>query len=131
MGIAEVVKETMLMMGFTFLVGMALAFLIKAMIGLFFFLDGKGISGLATQYRAISRSNRMEMARIRKAVKLMDGSPDTSLLNYVLEDRNTDPGRQQQKDLDRLASFHTGDRQAKAKKDEEMDRLYEFHHGEV
>ncbi len=123
MSLSYVIRETMLMMGFTFLVGMVFAYIIKLLV--FIFFDRKGVRELADQYRAVSRSNRMEMARIRKAVRLMDGSQDTSLLNYVLEDRNDD-NRQKIKDLEKLAAFHYGDH-GEQKGDEEMNSLYEFH----
>ncbi len=127
---SDVIRETLVMMGLTFLIGFALAYLIKVMIWSFLSMNRRNMSSVVTHYKAYSRSKRMEMARIRRALDTMDGD----LVNYTMEDPNRNDKKEKVGGLYGIAGFRYGQSARKSKekdKDEEMNRLYEFHHGEV
>ena len=104
------------MMGFTFLVGIAFAYVLKAMTFLFSGLSEKGL------YEVLKKS-RIDIARtyryIRTVTRLDGGS--------AAGDAKSEADHA----MDGLAEYHLGNLEDAAKQDKEMTCLYELHHGKI
>ena len=110
------IGETSLMMGFTFIVGMAFAYVLKLMTFFFSRLNGTEISALLRKGRIWGRAYRMDIARTDRyirSVARIGGDPDADHA------------------MDALAEYHLGTPGDAARQDSEMTRLYELHHGTV
>ena len=114
------IGETSLMMGFTFIVGTAFAYVLKLMTFFFSRLNGTEISALLRKGRIWGRAYRMDIARtdryIRSVARIGGG-------------RYAPPGADHA--LGALGAYHHGPPGAAARQDSEMTRLYELHHGTV
>ena len=114
MDLMHMIGETSLMMGFTFIVGMAFAYVPKLMTFFFSRLNGTEISALLRKGRIWGRAYRMDIAR---TVARIGG------------DVSADPDADHA--MDALAEYHLGTPGDAARQDSEMTRLYELHHGTV
>ena len=65
------IGETSLMMGFTFIVGMAFAYVLKLMTFFFSRLNGTEISALLRKGRIWGRAYRMDIARTDRYIRTM------------------------------------------------------------
>ena len=114
------IEETSLMMGFTFIVGIAFAYVLKLMTFFFSRLNGTEMSALLRKGRIWGRAYRMDIARtdryIRSAARTGGEVP-------------ADPDADRA--MDALAEHHLGNPEDAARQDKEMTRLYELHHGTV
>ena len=99
------IGETSLMMGFTFIVGMAFAYVLKLM-------TRKG--------RIWGRAYRMDIARTDRYIRSVA---------RIGGDVSADPDADHA--MDALAEYHLGTPGDAARQDSEMTRLYELHHGTV
>ena len=106
------IGETSLMMGFTFIVGMAFAYVLKLMTFFFSRLNGTEISALLRKGRIWGRAYRY----IRSVARIGG-------------DVSADPDADHA--MDALAEYHLGTPGDAARQDSEMTRLYELHHGTV
>ena len=106
------IGETSLMMGFTFIVGMAFAYVLKLMT--FFF------SRLLRKGRIWGRAYRMDIARTDRYIRSVA---------RIGGDVSADPDADHA--MDALAEYHLGTPGDAARQDSEMTRLYELHHGTV
>ena len=113
------IGETSLMMGFTFIVGMAFAYVLKLT---FFFsrLNGTEISALLRKGRIWGRAYRMDIARTDRYIRSVA---------RIGGDVSADPDADHA--MDALAEYHLGTPGDAARQDSEMTRLYELHHGTV
>ena len=110
------IGETSLMMGFTFIVGMAFAYVLKLMTFFFSRLNGTEISALLRKGRAY----RMDIARTDRYIRSVA---------RIGGDVSADPDADHA--MDALAEYHLGTPGDAARQDSEMTRLYELHHGTV
>ena len=104
------IGETSLMMGFTFIVGMAFAYVLKLMTFFFSRLNGTEISALLRKGRIWGRAYRMDIARTDRYIRSVARIGGA---------------------MDALAEYHLGTPGDAARQDSEMTRLYELHHGTV
>ena len=111
------IGETSLMMGFTFIVGMAFAYVLKLMTFFFSRLNGTEISALLRKGRIWGRAYRMDIARTDRYIR--------SVARIGGDDPDADHA------MDALAEYHLGTPGDAARQDSEMTRLYELHHGTV
>ena len=110
------IGETSLMMGFTFIVGMAFAYVLKLMTFFFSRLNGTEISALLRKGRIWGRAYRMDIARTDRYIRSVA---------RIGGDVSADHA------MDALAEYHLGTPGDAARQDSEMTRLYELHHGTV
>ena len=108
------IEETSLMMGFTFIVGIAFAYVLKLMTFFFSRLNGTEMSALLRKGRIWGRAYRMDIARTDR---------------YIRSAART--GGDADRAMDALAEYHLGNPEDAARQDKEMTRLYELHHGTV
>ena len=113
------IGETSLMMGFTFIVGIAFAYVLKLMTFFFSRLNGTEISALLRKGRIWGRAYRMDIARTDRYIRSAARTGDVS----------ADPDADHA--MDALAEYHLGTPGDAARQDSEMTRLYELHHGTV
>ena len=120
MDLIHMIEETSLMMGFTFIVGIAFAYVLKLMTFFFSRLNGTEMSALLRKGRIWGRAYRMDIARtdryIRSAARIGGEVP-------------ADPDADRA--MDALAEYHLGNPEDAARQDKEKTRLYELHHGTV
>ena len=109
------IGETSLMMGFTFIVGMAFAYVLKLMTFFFSRLNGTEISALLRK-----GAYRMDIARTDRYIRSVA---------RIGGDVSADPDADHA--MDALAEYHLGPPGDAARQDSEMTRLYELHHGTV
>ena len=114
------IGETSLMMGFTFIVGMAFAYVLKLMTFFFSRLNGTEISALLRKGRIWGRAYRMDIARTDRYIRSVARIGGAGC---------ADPDADQA--MDAQAEKHHGPPRAAARQDSEMTRLYELHHGTV
>ena len=115
-----IIRETALMMGFTFIVGMAFAYVLKLMTFFFSRLNGTEISALLRKGRIWGRAYRMDIARTDRYIRSVA---------RIGGDVSADPDADHA--MDALAEYHLGTPGDAARQDSEMTRLYELHHGTV
>lgn len=120
MDLMHMIGETSLMMGFTFIVGMAFAYVLKLMTFFFSRLNGTEISALLRKGRIWGRAYRMDIARTDRYIRSSPG---------IGGDVSADPDADHA--MDALAEYHLGTPGDAARQDSEMTRLYELHHGTV
>ncbi len=123
MDLIYIIKETSLMMGFTFLVGIAFAYVLKAMTFFFSGLSEKGLSAVLKNGRVWRRAYRMDIARTYRYIRTvtrLDGG-------FITGDAKSDADH----GMDGLAEYHLGNLEDTAKQDKEMSCLYELHHGKI
>lgn len=68
MSLLYIIRETLLMMGFTFVVGIAFAYVLKVMTFFFSFASGNGLGGLMKKSRIWGRAYRMSIARSYRSI---------------------------------------------------------------
>lgn len=107
MSFSYILKEMLLMMGFTFLVGIALAYLIKLMALFFPATNGRSLSELITRDKVWWRAYRMNVSHIYRAILYADDS----LTRYGTPRRN--PKDEIVSSMERLAEYHLGSTQLK------------------
>ena len=116
MNLMYIIEETALMMGFTFIVRIAFAYVLKGMTFFFSRLSGEGLSAWMKKGRVWTRAYRMNLTHtyryIWSVTRTGDGSPDETA-------------------QDGLAEYHFGNLRDAGKQDDEMSRLYELHHGKI
>lgn len=120
MDLMHMIGETSLMMGFTFIVGMAFAYVLKLMTFFFSRLNGTEISALLRKGRIWGRAYRMDIARTDRYIRSVA---------RIGGDVSADPDADHA--MDALAEYHLGTPGDAARQDSEMTRLYELHHGTV
>jgi hypothetical protein len=118
MDLMHMIGETSLMMGFTFIVGMAFAYVLKLMTFFFSRLNGTEISALLRKGRIWGRAYRMDIARTDRYIRSVA---------RIGGDASADADHA----MDALAEYHLGTPGDAARQDSEMTRLYELHHGTV
>jgi len=111
-----IIRETALMMGFTFVVGIAFAYVLKGMTFFFSRFGGCGLSDWMGRSRVWARAYRMNLIRTYRSIWSLDceddGSPEGAAQNG-------------------LAEYHFGNSGESSKEDGNMNGLYEFHHGKI
>ena len=123
MNLLYLIRETLLMMGFTFVVGIIFAYVLKLMTLFFSNLSrenlpvlvarGKGYCvKVAHTYNYIRTFTWEE--HVAKQLPDSDSKEDTALYSMA-----------------RLAEYHFGSLRELPKQDMEMNQLYEMHHGKI
>ena len=115
MNLSYIIEETLLMAGFTFIVGIA-----------FFFsrLNGHDLPVLLRKSRIWERAYRMNVAHTYRYIRSIA--------------RNDDPQKRPAatdacmiRTMQELAEYHFGNSGESSKEDGNMNGLYEFHHGKI
>lgn len=118
MDLMHMIGETSLMMGFTFIVGMAFAYVLKLMTFFFSRLNGTEISALLRKGRIWGRAYRMDIARtdryIRSVARIggdVSADPDAdhamdALAEYHLAPRGCRTARQRDDPFIRAAPWN-------------------------
>ncbi len=128
MNLLYIIEETALMMGFTFIVGIAFAYVLKLMTFFFSRLGGKEISASMERGRIWLRAYRMDLTRTYRYIWSATRTDDGSLADMAPdEEAQAEAARTQ----DGLAEYHFGNLLDAGKQDPEMSRLYELHHGKI
>lgn len=74
MTLTYIIRETLLMMGFTFVVGTAFAYVLKLMTLFFSYLNGEDLPSLVRRSRIWGRAYRMEVSHSYRYVRSFMGS---------------------------------------------------------
>ncbi len=114
------------MMGFTFVVGVAFAYVLKLMIALFSLCNSGERSRLLKNSRLWGRAYRIQITRTYINIH---ATACGGLLGGILP--STDGRNEASGFMDKLAEYHFGNREESERKDSEMKCLYELHHGEI
>lgn len=128
MNLLYIIEETALMMGFTFIVGIAFAYVLKLMTFFFSRLGGKEISASMERGRIWLRAYRMDLTRTYRYIWSATRTDDGSLADMAQgEEGMAETARTQ----DGLAEYHFGNLLKAGTQDPEMSCLYELHHGKI
>lgn len=128
MNLLYIIEETALMMGFTFIVGIAFAYVLKLMTFFFSRLGGKEISASMERGRIWLRAYRMDLTRTYRYIWSATRTDDGSLADMAQgEEAMAETARTQ----DGLAEYHFGNLLKAGTQDPEMSCLYELHHGKI
>ena len=128
MDLIHMIEETSLMMGFTFIVGIAFAYVLKGMTFLFSHFGGKSISASMERGRIWLRAYRMDLTHTYRYIWSATRTDDGSLADMAPdEEAQAEAARTQ----DGLAEYHFGNLLDAGKQDPEMSCLYELHHGKI
>ncbi len=128
MNLIHICKETLMMMGFTFAVGIAFAYLLKLMILLFSCFGKNGMTVWMKKSRVWGRAYRMGVEHIYREARYIT-LPDEGRTPAASLMLGTYAGKTRA--IDGLAEYHFGDPEESALQDKEMKRLYEFHYGKI
>ena len=124
MNLSYIIEETLLMAGFTFIVGIAFAYALKLTTFFFSRLNGHDLPVLLRKSRIWERAYRMNVAHtyryIRSIARIDDpqkrpAATDACMIRTMQE----------------LAEYHFGNSGESSKEDGNMNGLYEFHHGKI
>ena len=128
MNLLYIIEETALMMGFTFIVGIAFAYVLKLMTFFFSRLGGKEISASMERGRIWLRAYRMDLTRSYRYIWSATRTDGGSLADMAQgEEAMAETARTQ----DGLAEYHFGNLLKAGTQDPEMSCLYELHHGKI
>ena len=128
MNLLYIIKETALMMGFTFIVGIAFAYVLKGMTFCFSHLDGKHVSVWMGKSRVWARAYRMDLTHTYRYIWSVTRTDDGVLSEMAPgEEAKAEAVRAQ----DGLTEYHFGNLRNAGKQDTEMSCLYELHHGKI
>ena len=81
MTLTYIIQETLLMMGFTFVVGVAFAYVLKLMTLFFSYLNGEDLPSLVRRSRIWGRAYRMEVAHSYRYIRSFVGDERPSARN--------------------------------------------------
>lgn len=124
MDLSYIILQTLMMMGFTFIVGIAFAYVLKLMTLLFSCLNGRELSEFAARARAYFAELAWTYDYIRSAIRSDDGSMGEMPLDPDTKNETVHA-------MNGMAEYHFGNLGEPSKKDTEMNLLYELHHGKI
>ena len=127
MTLMYIIQETLLMMGFTFLVGIAFAYLLKAMTLFFSLFIGGNLPSMLHKNYVWRRAYRINVVHSYNYIRSF--SRDKEFIKMLSQ--NSDKEVAATLTMDNLAEYHFGNTDAGSKQDSEMNRLYEFHYGKI
>ncbi len=130
MKVSQVILETLGMMGFTFLVGMGVAYIIKILVEVFHFFRAGNVSSVVRDYKSkIEHERQMQSVR-KKAIAMMGKDSDVELLRYMYENRNKYDVQEEVDDTYNLFNFYRGIYKDK-KESDGINDLIKYYNGEV
>lgn len=125
MNLLHIFRETLLMMGFTFVVGIAFAYVLKLMTFLFSCLNGRDLPSILRKSRIWGRAYRMNVAHSYRYIRSIALNDDILKKLPLGTEAGTNPVMKE------LAEYHFGNPEETTGQDADMRRLYEFHHGKI
>ncbi len=130
MSISRVILETFGMMGFTFLVGMGVAYIIKFLVETFHFFRKGNVSTVIRDYKTRIVYERKRRENIKKVMALMEEKSEIDLLRYLYENKNKYNVDEEVDDIYNLFKFYRGIYKDK-KESEGINELIKYYDGEV
>lgn len=124
MNLFYIIKETLLMAGFSFVVGIAFAYALKLTTFFFSYLNGHDLPVLLRKSRIWGRAYRMNVAHTYHYIRSFARNDDP-----LKRPAETDAGMIRA--MQELAEYHFGNSGESGKEDGNMNGLYEFHHGKI
>lgn len=124
MNLLYIIRETLLMMGFTFVVGIVFAYVLKLMTLFFSNLSKENLPVLVTKGRGYCVKVAHTYNYIRTFSWEEHFIPKQASDSEVKEDTVFHS-------MNRLAEYHFGSLRELPKQDMEMNQLYEMHHGKI
>lgn len=136
MDLSKIILETLLMMAFTTLVGLAVAYLIKGLTLSFVFFDRNHLEHLVAQQRAAAYAHHREQVRIRKATEALEKRSGNEMLNLTYENENPHDREEKVNSLYKISSYYCSGVEPDADGDKPKDTtgadpLIRFYDGEV
>jgi hypothetical protein len=104
MELKDVVLQTFEMMGFTFLVGMAVAYLILVLVKSFSAFRSLTIA----DFRKKFAKERLRRADIKKMVSLLEQKSNVEILKYLYDNKNKYSEEEIVDDLYNISNFYNG-----------------------
>jgi hypothetical protein len=108
MELKDVILQTLGMMGFTFLVGMAVAYLIKFLVYIFLFFKVETITHTLANYKSKIAHENWRRASIRRMLYSQEQNSDVEFLRYIYENKNKHNAKEVVDDLYNLFQFYKG-----------------------
>lgn len=130
MSINKIILETLGMMGFTFIVGMSVAYIIKFLVEIFHFFRKGNISAVFRDYKAKLVYEQKRRENIKKLMSLMEENSEVGLLRYLYENKNKYDVEEEVDDLYNLFKFYRGIYKDK-KENDGINELIKYYNGEV
>lgn len=130
MELKTVIGETFGMMGFTFLVGMGVALLIKLLTSAFRFFGKDHLAVFISDYKKRIISDRKRRADMRKLLALVEKESNLEMIKYIYENKNNHDVKEEVDDIYDLFKFYRGIYKDK-KENDGIDNLIRYYHGEV
>lgn len=128
MNLSYIIQQTLLMMGFTFLVGVAFAYVLKLMTLIFSCLSGEGLPALFGKARARGHAYFSELARtyeyIRSTVRTDDGMMNEMPLDPETKNETVYA-------MNGMAEYHFGNLEDPSAKETEINLRYGLNHGKI
>lgn len=128
MNLSYIIQQTLLMMGFTFLVGVAFAYVLKLMTLIFSSLSGEGLPALAGKVRARVYTYCAELAQtyeyIRSTVRTDDGMMNEMPLDPETKNETVYA-------MNEMAEYHFGNLEDPSAKETDTNLRYGLNHGKI
>lgn len=124
-----VIIETFGMMGFTFVVAMGVAVIIKGIVRLYEF-SPSNLSRSLLDYRQRAYNDRIKREKIRKLLITMEKRSDMPFLQYIYQNKDQRTPKENIDDIYDLYNFYKG---ISKEEDENKDinQLFKYYHGEI
>lgn len=130
MSISRVILETLGMMGFTFIVGIGVAYVIKLLVAIFHFFRPGHVSEFVQDYKQKLAFEYKRRQNIKKVLLMMEKDSDVELIKYLYKNRNIHNTEEEVDDLYNLFNFYRGIYKDK-KESDGINELIKYYHGEV
>ena len=131
MNLSYIIEETLLMAGFTFIVGIAFAYALKLTTFFFSRLNGHDLPVLLRKSRIWERAYRMNVAHTYRYIHSIARNDDPQKRTCACRHQYNIIPRNVIRTMQELAEYHFGNSGESSKEDGNMNGLYEFHHGKI
>lgn len=116
------------MMGFTFIVGIGFAYVLKTLTLFFSRLSGEALTATIQRSKVWRRAYRMDISRTYRYIRSITRT-EAGFAAGSPQNRNAEGDTAQV--MGGLAEYHFGSPESTQKQDPEMKHLYELHHGTI
>jgi hypothetical protein len=130
MTVKTVILETLGMMGFAFLVGIGVAYVIKILVEIFHFFRKEHLASVVSDYKIRLFEERRRRMNMKRMLLSMEKDSDVELLKYLYENKDKHNSEEEVKDLYNLFDFYRGIYKDKNESDG-INELFKYYNGEV
>lgn len=130
----DVIKETLEMMGFTFLVGMGVALIIKITAWSFVAFTRASITQAVKDWEKKMAESMIMQKRMEKEIVKIEKGSSLSIMQFMNANKNTDSSKENVENFYALFNYYRGEDREHDEKDKDDDgtnELIKYYYGEI